>query len=658
MEHEAATAAHSSLLWLIPAFPFLGMLINGLMRRRMPEKAAGILASAAMLGAFLVSLLVFLDLRALPHHGRALTQTIYTWFAVGDFHVDVSFLADPLSAVMILVVSGVGFLIHVYSIGYMKGDPGAVRYFTYLNLFAFFMLTLVLADNYLLMFVGWEGVGLCSYLLIGFWYTDYEKALAGNKAFIVNRIGDFGFILGILLMFATFGSVEYGTVFDRAAGFPYGSAVITAITLLLFLGATGKSAQLPLYVWLPDAMAGPTPVSALIHAATMVTAGVYMVARSNLLYSLAPVSLTVVAAVGAFTALFAATIGLTQFDIKKVLAYSTVSQLGYMFLGCGVAAFGAGIFHLMTHAFFKALLFLGSGSVIHAMDHYFHHAGIKSNAQDMRYMGGLRKHLPSTYWTMLVGCLAIAGIPGLSGFFSKDEILWKTFASGNYGLWIIAVITSGLTAFYMFRLLYMTFHGDFRSAKGHDHPHESPRVMTVPLMILAGLSVVGGWVGIPHVLGGGNQFEMWLEPVFERGQEIAALAHAGEHGGATELLTMLFVTLVGLSGIGLAYLFYLRQPKLPEKVAAGAGPLYGLVYNKYYVDEIYDAGVVQPLKATSNHFLWRFFDVKIVDGLVNGTARVMTEFGTGVRKIQTGQVQNYALAFAVGVVVIILAFVL
>lgn len=665
MPHEAITSSPSSLLWLIPAFPLAGFLINGLLGRKQKESAAGILACLAMFASLVVSALVFFKLLALPAESRTLTQTLYTWIGVGDFQANIAFQADQLSAIMILVVSGVGFLIHVYSIGYMKGDPGVVRYFTQLNLFAFFMLILVLADNYLLMFLGWEGVGLCSYLLIGFWYEDLNNATAGFKAFIVNRIGDFGFLLGMLLMFATFGSLQYSTVFERAAGYPMGAGVITAITLLLFVGATGKSAQIPLYVWLPDAMAGPTPVSALIHAATMVTAGVYMVARSNLLYTLAPVSLSIVAGIGAATAIFAASIGLAQTDIKKVLAYSTVSQLGYMFLACGVGAFGAGIFHLMTHAFFKALLFLGAGSVIHAMHHYFEHSGAHANAQDMSNMGGLKAWLPTTFMTMLMATLAIAGIPGFSGFFSKDEILWQSFASGNYVVWIIALAAAGMTAFYMFRLVYLTFYGDFRGAKavrghGHgseNHPHESPKVMTVPLIILAVLSIIGGWVGIPHAIGGGNQIESWLEPIFARSHQ-AAEAAGMEGGSGLEISLMLLAIVVALAGIGIAYLFYRKKTNLPEEVASGAGPVYDLVYNKYYVDEIYNAAVVTPVREGSRFFLWRIFDVGIIDGAVNGVAKVMAQIGQGTRRVQTGLVSNYVLIFGAAVIIVILAFVL
>jgi NADH-quinone oxidoreductase subunit L len=498
----------SDYIFLIPLFPLVGVLINGLLLGRLPRPVVSFVACSTVGLSFVTSLLLFFELVGMEPAHRILQQTLFTWIPSASFNANVAFLLDPLSAVMILVVTGVGFLIHVYSTGYMHHDPCFGRYFTYLNLFTFSMLMLVLADNFLLMFVGWEGVGLCSYLLIGFWFEKKSAADAGKKAFIVNRIGDFGFLLGMFVIFWNIGSLDFLTVAEKApAIFVAGGGLITAACLLLFVGAIGKSAQIPLYVWLPDAMEGPTPVSALIHAATMVTAGVYMVARSSALYMLAPDALLVVAIIGAGTAFFAATIGLAQNDIKRVLAYSTVSQLGYMFLACGVAAFTAGIFHLVTHAFFKALLFLGAGSVIHAM----------SDQQDMRRMGGLKKYLPVTFGTMLIATLAISGIPGMSGFFSKDEILWKSFSSdhGHWALWVIGVATAGLTAFYMFRLIYLTFYGKERmDDHTRGHIHESPRSMTVPLMILAVLSVVGGFVGVPHVFfGATNYFERWLEPV-------------------------------------------------------------------------------------------------------------------------------------------------
>ncbi|HHI02639.1 MAG TPA: NADH-quinone oxidoreductase subunit L, partial [candidate division Zixibacteria bacterium] len=513
-------------LYLIPLFPLIGFLINGLFLGRLSKKFVSFIACGAVGLSFFYSAHLFFELLSLPADARIIEEILFVWIPSGQFNVNIGFLLDPLSIVMVLVVTGVSFLIHIYSIGYMHDDPGYARYFTYLNLFVFSMLILVLADNYLLMFIGWEGVGLCSYLLIGFWFEKKSATDAGKKAFIVNRIGDFGFLLGLFIIFWQVGSLDFATVFEKApAMFAVGGTLITAATLLLFLGATGKSAQIPLFVWLPDAMEGPTPVSALIHAATMVTAGVYMIARSNVLYMMAPTTLAVVAIVGMATAFFAGTIALAQNDIKRVLAYSTVSQLGYMFVACGVAAFTAGIFHLMTHAFFKALLFLGSGSVIHAM----------AGQQDMRYMGGLKKYMPTTYWTFIIATLAIAGIPLFSGFFSKDEILWKAFSSqyGSTWLWVFGFLAAGMTAFYMFRLVYLTFFGKERmESQTREHLHESPKVMTVPLMLLAVLSIVGGYVGIPHILGGVNHFEHFLEPVLKAGQNLPITEHiltSGSH---------------------------------------------------------------------------------------------------------------------------------
>ncbi|MBL7190247.1 NADH-quinone oxidoreductase subunit L [bacterium] len=637
-------------LVLIPLFPLIGFLINGLLGKRIPEKLSGIIACLTVGLSFAVSISVFFKMLGVEPEARHFVQEVFTWLKVGSFEIPFALQLDPLSGVMILVVTGVSFIIHVYSIGYMHGDKGVTRYFAYLNLFVFFMLVLVLGNSFLILFIGWEGVGLCSYLLIGFWFEDKEKAIAGKKAFIVNRIGDFGFLLGMLLIYVTFGSLIFDDVFHRAAGMHAGAPAMVAVTLLLFMGAAGKSAQIPLYIWLPDAMAGPTPVSALIHAATMVTAGVYMVARVNILYALAPVSLYIVAIVGGLTALFAATIGTSQFDIKKVLAYSTVSQLGYMFLGLGVGAFAAGIFHLMTHAFFKALLFLGSGSIIHAMHAHYHHTGGHDDPQDMRNMGGLKKKMPLTFWTFILATLAIAGIPGFSGFFSKDEILWKTFASGHIWLWVIGFFTAGLTAFYMFRLVYMTFFGEFRGGKSDEHVHESPGVMTIPLMILAVLSVIGGYVGIPHILGGHNQFENFLAPVFEDAEHI--LAHHGPYADSTEMTLMILSVIAAIVGIYIAFLFYRKNPSLPKKVVSSIKGYHNLVYNKYFVDEIYRAIVIVPLIKTSE-FLWKFFDTKVVDGSVNGVAAVFKAFSSELRKIQTGLVQNYALMMTIGIVIIL-----
>jgi len=621
-------------VWLIPLFPFLGFLINGLVGKSLPKRTVGIIGSAAVGLSFLVTVAIFLELLKLPADARSVQKVVYTWIASGPFQVSVAYLIDPLSIIMLLVVSGVSTLIHIYSIGYMYDDEGFYRYFAYLNLFVFAMLTLVSANNFLLMFVGWEGVGLCSYLLIGFWYEKKSASDAGKKAFVVNRIGDFGFLLGMFLIFWTFGSLDFKTVFAAAAKYPVGSGIITAMTLCLFLGATGKSAQIPLYTWLPDAMEGPTPVSALIHAATMVTAGVFMVARCSTLFVLAPISLTVVAAVGALTAIYAATIGMAQFDIKRVLAYSTVSQLGYMFLACGVGAFTSGIFHLMTHAFFKALLFLGSGSVIHGMH----------GEQDMRNMGGLKKYMPITYWTFIVATLAISGIFPFAGFFSKDEILFHSFAGGHYIFWGIATVAAFITAFYMFRAVFMTFHGEERFDHHHVHPHESPPSMAVPLMTLGALSLVGGLVGFP-IIEGANKFRDFLAPA------ITPLVHEVHAPAWFEVTMMVFSMAVAVAGIYVAYKMYMKQPELPEKVTAKIPVVYDLVYHKYYVDEIYDAAVVEPLKNGSD-FLWHGVDEKVVDGAVNGSATTVGWLSSHLRKLETGFVQNYALAILIGVVLI------
>ncbi|MEE9170213.1 MAG: NADH-quinone oxidoreductase subunit L [bacterium] len=644
-------------VWLVPLFPLLGVLINGFFGTKLSDKYVGIIGSLAIGLSFIVSVFLFFDLLRLPEHHRIFEYDLFTWIAAGAFSVNVGFQVDPLSVVMMLVVTGVSTVIHVYSIGYMHGDRGFARYFTYLNLFVFAMLLLVMSNNFLLMFVGWEGVGLCSYLLIGFWYENREFAYAGRKAFVVNRIGDFGFLIGMFLIFVTFGTLDFTGVFSQAAAnFGAGSGVITAIALLLFVGAIGKSAQVPLYVWLPDAMAGPTPVSALIHAATMVTAGVYMVARANVLYTLSPTALLVVAIVGAFTAIYSASIGMTQFDIKRVLAYSTVSQLGYMILAAGVAAYSAGIFHLMTHAFFKALLFLGAGSVMHAM----------SNNTDIRIMGGLRKRMPVTFWTFLIATLAIAGIPGLSGFFSKDEILWQSFSSpyGGFWLWLIGALAAGITAFYMFRLVFMIFFGKLRADEeiAH-HVHESPKVMTVPLSILAVLSVIGGFVGIPAILGGANRFERFLHPVFEKSVEIREAAAASAHGADAahhqlEWTLMGIVFMIVLVSIGFAYLLYISKPDLPVAIARNLRGLYRLVFNKYFIDEVYDFLVVRPIHRMSDILLWRFMDVKIIDGAVNGSGEIIRSAGKRLRQVQTGFVQNYALVFVLGVVLILFYIIL
>ncbi|UCD38111.1 MAG: NADH-quinone oxidoreductase subunit L [Fidelibacterota bacterium] len=629
-------------LYLITLFPLLGFLINGLLGRWLSEKQSGLVASGAILGSFLVSAQLLLALIALPEGERLFTQNLFAWIPVGELSIPIGYRFDPLSAVMTLVVSGVGLLIHIYSIGYMHADPGIRRYFAFLNLFTFMMLSLVLADNLVLMFLGWEGVGLCSYLLIGFWFEDEAKARAGMKAFIVNRIGDAGFIIAMILLYDQFGTLSISKIAAAAPGAQLAQGFFTAVTLLMFLGATGKSAQIPLYVWLPDAMAGPTPVSALIHAATMVTAGVYLIARNSVLFSLAPATMSIVAFIGILTALYAATIAITQNDIKKVLAYSTISQLGYMFTAVGVGAFSAGIFHLMTHAFFKGLLFLGAGSVIHSMN----------GEQDMGRMGGLKNHMPTTHWTMLIGVLAIAGIPGLSGFFSKDEILWGAFSQheGFSWIWLLGVVTAGLTAFYMFRLFFRTFYGD-PVWEGTQKPHESPSVMTLPLVLLAFLSIFGGYVGIPAALGGSNPFHHFLEPV---------LASYPVHSTAAphttyrlELLLMLVSTLVVAGGIYYAYRVYIQQPSLAEDLAKRLGLLYRLSFNKYFVDEIYDRLIIKPFRMLAT-VTWEWFDVQIVDGAVNGSGHAVARMSGIVRKIQNGLIQHYASIILLGVIFILI----
>ncbi len=668
MEHHAT---ETLLRWIV-LVPLMGAAVNGLLNRRLPKQAAGLLACATVGLSFALSVVVFLRLAGMDPAHRYLSDTMATWIGFGNFRVDLGFAIDPLSAVMALVVTGVGFLIHVYSLGYMAHDHGFARFFTYLNLFIFAMMTLVLGENLLMLFVGWEGVGLCSYLLISFWFDGEANAAAGKKAFVVNRIGDFGFLLGMFLIGATLlphlgageGVLSFRTMQHHAGLL---GPVATAIGLLLFVGATGKSAQIPLYVWLPDAMAGPTPVSALIHAATMVTAGVYMIARMNFLYVLTPTAMTVVAVVGAATALFAGSIALAQNDIKKVLAYSTVSQLGYMMLACGVGAFAMGIFHVMTHAFFKALLFLGSGSVIHAM----------SNEQDMRVMGGLRSKLPVTYWTFLVGTLAIAGVFPLAGFFSKDEILWKTWSSGNTALWAIGFAAAGMTAFYMMRLVALTFYGSNRASEEvRHHIHESPATMTAPLVILAVLSVVGGWVGIPAFMGGGAHFEHWLAPVFAGGHAEAAhgaaaalhgaAAHGAEaaHGAAahgahdTTMEWILAGASVawGVLGLLLGLFVYTKRLDVAEGGRRFAGGfVHRVLENKYYVDEAYEGAFIRPGFRLSRTVLWKWIDAGLIDGvLVNGSALVVAVTASILRLFQNGMVRFYAWSITVGLAVLAL----
>lgn len=631
-----------NLVGLILLFPLIGAAINGLLGGRFKKATVGYIACGAIGLSFFIAILVFCGLVLLPPESRLFEKQLFNWIESGSFKAAAGLQVDPLSSLMILVVTGVGFLIHIYSIGYMHEDKGYHRYFSYLNLFTFSMLLLVLGNNFLLMFIGWEAVGLCSYLLIGFWFEKKSASDAAKKAFIVNRVGDFGFALGIMLIFLTFHTIDFTEVFHAASegGFAVGNFTITIITLLLFMGATGKSAQIPLYTWLPDAMEGPTPVSALIHAATMVTAGVYMIARCNVLYMLSPFTMTVVASIGAVTALFAASIGLVQNDIKRVLAYSTISQLGYMFLACGVGAFSAGVFHLMTHAFFKALLFLGSGSVIHAL----------SGEQDMRKMGGLKQHIPVTYKTFLIGTVAIAGIPPFAGFFSKDEILLESLVRGNFIYWSIAALAAFFTAFYMFRLFFMTFHGKSR-ADHHvmEHIHESPGNMTVPLMILAGLSFCGGFLGLP----GASAIDSFLSPVFggHGHAEVSMTGAAVHHSEGHPYLMMVISTAIAVAGIGLAYQMYVKKPELPKKLAEQYRLIYKILLNKYYIDEIYDVLFVNSIKKGSV-LLWKRVDTVMIDGSVNGIARLVGWFGNTMRLLQTGYVRNYAFYIVLGCIFI------
>jgi NADH-quinone oxidoreductase subunit L len=604
-------------LWLIPIFPLAGFLINGLAGRRMPKALINTVAIGSVLLSFLWVLKVLFSAGSLE---TAIAEHYFTWIQSGPIHIGCDFAVDRLTAVMLLIVTGIGSLIHIYAIGYMDDEGGYYRFFSYMNLFMFFMLTLVLASNYLVMFVGWEGVGLCSYLLIGFYFTENFATTAGNKAFIVNRIGDFGFSLAMFLIFRQFGSFDFGQVFTAAAGMPkeasYG--ILTTICLLLLVGACGKSAQIPLYVWLPDAMAGPTPVSALIHAATMVTAGVYMVVRSHALFLHAPIAMDWVAGIGLATAFFAATIGLTQFDIKKVFAYSTVSQLGYMFLGAGVGAFSAGIWHVMTHAFFKALLFLGAGAVIHGLH----------GEQDLRKMGGLYKHMKVTAITLLCASFAISGFPFTSGFFSKDAILSAAYGRAPWIYWV-GVFTAGLTAFYVFRAWFMAFMGEYR---GDKHPHESPLIMTGPLIVLAALSLGGGFINIPR----------WLEPMFP------------ETGGENPVLVWTSAS-VGMLGILLAWVFYVKAPDLPGKFANALGGLYRLVLDKYRIDEVYDALIVRPLVDGSSTVLWRGMDASVIDGAVNGVGARAKGMGAVMRLAQSGYIRSYAAWVVLGSVLLLLA---
>jgi NADH-quinone oxidoreductase subunit L len=627
-------------LWIIPLLPLLGAAANGLFGRNWPRRATNAVALGTTGLAALATAELFREFARLDAAQIPWTRSYFTWIVAGNLRADYSLQVDSLTLVMLGVVTGVGWLIHLYSTGYMADDAGYRRFFSYLNLFMFFMLTLVLAANYAVMFVGWEGVGLSSYLLIGFWFLKKTATDAGNKAFWVNRIGDFGFLLGLFVLFRQFGSLDFAAVFSGAAAMPVesaGAGALTAAALLLLAGATGKSAQIPLYVWLPDAMEGPTPVSALIHAATMVTAGMYMVARSHVLFLHAPMAMTAVAVIGCLTALMAASIALVQTDIKKVLAYSTVSQLGYMFLACGAGAFSAGVFHLMTHAFFKGLLFLGAGSVIHAL----------GGEQDLRRMGGLRKRIPWTYGTMLAACLAIAGAPGFAGFFSKDEILLAV-RSGPYAnlvLYTLGVLTAGMTAFYIFRLFFLTFHGEPRYDEKHAHVHESPSNMLVPLVVLAALSVAGGWWAAPVLFGGESYFERFLAPVFAAaGMEIPNPGLIGALLGAP--------VVAGLVGFLIAWWMYVKRTDAPARLAESMRGVHRLLAGKYFVDELYDTAIVRPLVWLSDNILWRRVDERAIDAGVNALGRGAARSGDHLRRLNSGNTRSYAAWVIIGAVLL------
>ena len=703
-EHEAGGGGAFEPFFpgLVVLLPLLGFAINGILALSHARRSANAVRAGGELEldgphgrpathtlpsfvgpgvlflAFVVAAVNFTRMLGVELH-EPVVRHYWTWMATGTFEVSAALQLDQLSMVMMMVVTGVGFLIHVFSVGYMKDDPGYPRYFAYLNLFVFFMLVLVMGSSYALMFVGWEGVGLCSYLLIGYWFSDKEKSDAGKKAFIVNRIGDFGFLVAMFLLYVTFGTLDFVGVFhDAPEHLVYGGGLVTAITLFFFLGATGKSAQIPLYIWLPDAMAGPTPVSALIHAATMVTAGVYLVARSSVLFAMSPVGSATVATVGVLTALLAATIALKQNDIKKVLAYSTVSQLGYMFVGVGVGAYAAGIFHLMTHAFFKALLFLGSGAVIHSMHHALHHTHNHADPQDMRNMGGLKKHMPITWVVMWVATLAIAGIWPFAGFFSKDEIIWQIAAFGGAehapfpglytGIWVVALAAAMLTAFYMTRLMVMTFHGPNRTGTEEAHHlHEAPAVMWVPLAILAVLSIFGGWVNVPDAIqhswmGGMGALPMsewlheWLHPVTAAAiavQEtnLGEVAHAAPFGGG-ELAWAMISTFLALAIVVVAVQVVGRWDVKPADQSPEAKGFGKVLLNKWYVDELYDAIVVRPLVAASR-FCWKVIDAGIIDGFVNAVGYLARGFGWFGSLFQTGTVNTYAFILSLGVLAIL-----
>ncbi len=628
-----------SQIWLVPAFPLLGFLLNGILGKRFGTRFVSIVGPLAIGLAFTQSVVLFFQM--LFTDGNILSEHLYTWIKSGNFEVGINFQVDQLSGLYLLVITGVGFLIHVYSLGYMKGETGYYRFFAYLNLFVFFMLILVLGDGFLLMFVGWEGVGLCSYLLIGYYFEKDTAANAAKKAFLFNRVGDFGVLSAVLLIFLTFGSIDFNTVnVEAAEKLEHGGILVTIITLLLFLGATGKSAQIPLFVWLPDAMEGPTPVSALIHAATMVTAGLYMVARLSHLFILAPLTMNIIAFIGALTALLAATIAITQTDIKRVLAYSTVSQLGYMFLAMGVGAFTTGIFHVMTHAFFKALLFLGSGSVIIAVHH----------EQDMRKMGALKNKLPVTYLTMLLGTMAISGIPFFSGFFSKDEILWYAFSSpfGSVWFWSIGFLTAGLTAFYMFRMIYLTFHGKSRLDKHlAEHVSESPVSITIPLIVLAVLSVFGGFFGVPHIF---HILPNSMELLF---QGFFAKVQVGHGKVLTEWILMVLSVIFALMAWYIASRVYKSGFEIASRLREKWEWAYKISLNKWYVDELYNILLIRPSYNFTTHFLWRLFDLNVVDRIVNTSGTVALFAGKTIRPLQNGLTQNYALIFTVGTFIVL-----
>ena len=622
--------------YLITLLPFIGFLINGIIGYKIKnEKITGIIGSVTIFGSFLISAVMFFQLLSMDPEQRTITVNLFQWITSGSLNISAAYLIDPLSITMCLIVTGVGFLIHVYSIGYMHGDRGFARFFAFLNLFIFAMLNLVLGDNFLVMFLGWEGVGLCSYLLIGFWYEKKFTGDAANKAFWVNRIGDLGFLIALFFIILNFKSLNFLAVFGSVAGGTVNTSALTVITILLFIGATGKSAQIPLFVWLPDAMAGPTPVSALIHAATMVTAGVYMVARCSIMFALSPVTLNIILGIGALTAFMAATIAVTQNDIKKILAYSTISQLGFMFMALGAGAFSTGIFHLITHSFFKALMFLGAGSVIHSMH----------DEQDVMNMGGLKSKMKVTFLTFLMGGIAISGIPPFSGFFSKDEILTNVYLSGNYVWFGLGLITAFMTAFYIFRLIGLTFYGKPRYDEHHVHAHESPKVMTIPLIILAVLSVIGGFIGLPHIAGT-NLLDKFLEPVFAGAKGILPEHHLES---STEITLILVSVIVAALAIFLSFRMFAKEFK-PEGIRTG---LYKVLQNKYYVDEIYNAVIVMPLRRLSD-LLYKFFDLVIIDGIVNGSGKFFISLSGDWRKAQTGVIQDYAIISVAGIIAIII----